>query len=78
MTDARNAILALLDGRGPGKTICPSEAARQMTPAAQDWRRYIGQVHSAVDQLCADGMVNLSWKGQLINARRGPYRIARR
>lgn len=34
-------------------------------------------VHAAVDELVAAGMIHLSWKGQTLAARAGPYRIGR-
>lgn len=34
-------------------------------------------VHSAVDSLVAEGLVRLSWKGEAIPVRDGPYRIGR-
>ncbi len=78
MTEAQGAVLALLAERGAGKTICPSEVARRIAEAGQDWRGSMEQVHAAVDRLVAAGAVTLSWKGEIIDARRGPYRIARR
>lgn len=35
-------------------------------------------VHSAVDAMVSDGMIGLSWKGQDLGMRSGPYRIALR
>jgi hypothetical protein len=32
-------------------------------------------VHAAVDSMVADRLVRLSWKGQEMPERRGPYRI---
>ncbi len=34
-------------------------------------------VHSAVDGLVAEGLVRLSWKGEPLDERAGPYRIRR-
>jgi hypothetical protein len=33
-------------------------------------------VHAAIDGLVRDGAVRLSWKGERLAARSGPYRIA--
>lgn len=80
---ARDTILALLAARAPGATICPSEVARGMVAAKgtqtgpQDWRNAMPLVHAAVDQLLAEGFVRLSWKGELLATRAGPYRIGR-
>lgn len=81
--DAQTATFALLADRAAGATICPSEVARRLTrpagsdPTTVDWRDMMPAVHAAVDQLVADGRVRLSWKGQSLASRAGPYRIAR-
>lgn len=74
MNDPRATILALLADRAPGATVCPSEAARAL---AADWRGAMPAVHAAIDELVAEGSVRLSWKGQSLAARTGPYRIGR-
>jgi hypothetical protein len=33
-------------------------------------------VHAAVDSLCEEGRVQLSWKGKPLTTRNGPYRIS--
>jgi hypothetical protein len=78
MIDPSEAILRLLDQRGAGKTICPSEAARLYTGPDGDWRAMMEEVHEAVDDLMRSGEITLSWKGEELDQRRGPYRIARR
>jgi hypothetical protein len=75
---AGEAILALLDERAPGATICPSEAARRLAGPLGDWRAEMNAVHAATDALAASGAIALSWKGATMQKRRGPYRIARR
>ncbi|HEX8124921.1 MAG TPA: DUF3253 domain-containing protein [Allosphingosinicella sp.] len=77
--DARATTLALLDGRAAGATICPSEVARAVAAATgtADWRSGMAAVHVAVDSLVAQGLVRLSWKGEAMPARDGPYRIGR-
>ncbi|WP_010163364.1 DUF3253 domain-containing protein [Sphingomonas sp. PAMC 26617] len=74
MTDPKAATLALLERRAPGATICPSEVARVI---AEDWRSAMPAVHEAIDELVSDGLMQLSWKGQLLGTRSGPYRIRR-
>lgn len=78
--DARNETLALLDRRAPTSTICPSEVARALAARelASDWRTAMPVVHAAIDQLTAEGVVQLSWKGKALETRAGPYRIRRR
>lgn len=72
------AILTLLAEREQGATMCPSEAARRLAKATSDWRAHMEDVHAATDTLAANGVIALSWKGETIEKRRGPYRIARR
>lgn len=74
---AMAAILALLEERGPGKTICPSEAARRLAKH-DEWRAHMESVHAAADALAARGEIALSWKGEPLDQRRGAYRFARR
>jgi len=73
--DARTTALALLSARATGATVCPSEVARAL--ARGNWRAEMPDVHAAVDQLLAEGRITLSWKGQRLVTRAGPYRIAR-
>ncbi|HXH16027.1 MAG TPA: DUF3253 domain-containing protein [Sphingomonas sp.] len=74
MTDPKAATLSLLEQRAPGATICPSEVARSI---AEDWRSAMPAVREAIDELVSDGLIRLSWKGQLLGTRSGPYRIRR-
>ena len=74
MTDAKAMTLSLLARRAPDATICPSEVARAIAP---DWRGAMPAVHAAIDALVRDGQVRLSWKGQPLATRSGPYRISR-
>ena len=74
--EAGEAILAQLARRGPGKTICPSEAARVLAGPDGDWRARMTEVHHAVDGLIAASRIALSWKGEALGKRDGPYRIA--
>jgi hypothetical protein len=80
--NARNVVLAVLDERKAGATVCPSEVARAMIPAPSTgveagWRAAMPVVHAAVDQLVDQGIVSLIWKGRALPSRSGPYRIAR-
>ena len=82
--EARDATLALLDARAPGATVCPSEVARALVSAvgagstSADWRDTMPMVHAAVDEMVVEGLVRLSWKGEPLTTRAGPYRIGRR
>lgn len=73
---AREMMLVLLADRSDEATVCPSEVARALaTPGT--WRNTMPAVHKAVDHLLADGLIRLSWKGQPLATRAGPYRISR-
>ena len=78
MNAAEAAIMALLERRAPGATICPSEAARRLAGPDGDWRAEMADIHAAADRLADTGAIALSWKGAPMQKRRGPYRIARR
>ncbi|GAA4037335.1 hypothetical protein GCM10022281_17470 [Sphingomonas rosea] len=72
--DARTTTLAMLANRKPAYTICPSEVARALA-SGENWRAAMPEVHSAVDCLLDEGAIRLSWKGQQLVSRAGPYRI---
>ncbi|MBL4717999.1 MAG: DUF3253 domain-containing protein [Erythrobacter sp.] len=75
---ANAAVLTLLAERAPETTICPSEVARKITcNDAADWRLAMPLVREAVDQLFDQKIIRLSWKGRLLSARSGSYRIGR-
>lgn len=67
-------MLALVATRAAGATVCPSEVARALA-AGGDWRAQMPRVHAAVDALSAKGAVRLSWQGEAMAERAGPYRI---
>ncbi|RPF72206.1 DUF3253 domain-containing protein [Aurantiacibacter spongiae] len=71
------AILRLLEERGEGKTICPSEAARLLTEEGSDWRERMGDVHAAAGRLGEHGRIRTTWRGEPRAVGDGPYRIAR-
>jgi hypothetical protein len=71
------AIDALLDKRAPGRTICPSEAARAI--GGNDWRDLMPDARAAAARMADRGAVAVTQKGQPVDAltARGPIRIAR-
>lgn len=71
-------ILSLLADRAADATLCPSEVARALARenAGEEWRKAMPVIHEAVDRLLRNGAVRLSWKGQRMETRSGPYRIA--
>jgi hypothetical protein len=75
---ARGAILELLDQRAPGKTICPSEAARSL--AGDDFRDHMDVVRDAAWELADEGAIEVTQHGEPVqrDAVRGPVRLRRR
>ena len=75
---ARKLTLTMLARRAAGATICPSEVARALAGngASEEWRKAMPAVHAAADGLLQCGAVQLSWKGEPLEKRSGPYRIA--
>lgn len=71
------AITALLDARGSGKTICPSEAARAVRP--DDWRPLMERVRRAARRMAHAGAVEITQTGRVVDPGgfRGPIRIRR-
>lgn len=72
---AREAIFALLAKRSPDASICPSEVARAIAIDG-DWRKSMPTVHATADALVEQKLVQLSWKGEGLERRSGPYRIS--
>jgi ribosomal protein S12 methylthiotransferase accessory factor YcaO len=72
-----NAITELLDGRAPGKTICPSEAARRVDP--QDWRPLMESARRVAARLVEAGEVEMTQQGQVVDpaTAKGPVRLRR-
>lgn len=72
------AILALLDARPPTATICPSEAARVVSP--DDWRDLMEPARAAARRLVSEGRVDITQRGQVVDpsTAKGPIRIRRR
>lgn len=72
---AATQVEAMLARRETGATLCPSEVARALADDGGDWRALMADVHAAVDRLQREGRVALSWRGQRLDRRDGPYRI---
>lgn len=60
------AILSLLHPRGAGKTICPSEVARQEFP--ETWREEMEAVRQAARRLVAQGLLEITQQGHVVDA----------
>ena len=73
--DVEGAILSLLAERGPGKSICPSEAARAVD--AQGWRRLLGQVRATAVGLARQGRIEITRHGKPADpdSFKGVYRL---
>jgi hypothetical protein len=72
----RAAILGLLARRDPGKTICPSDAARVV--AGDDaFRPLMDDARAAAAELVAEGRIDVTQKGEVVDLdrARGPIRL---
>ena len=70
------AILSLLEKRGAGKSICPSEAAREAFP--DTWRDHMRHVRAAAIHLAREGRIVITRKGEPVDPDdfKGVYRLA--
>jgi hypothetical protein len=77
VTDAQieRTIMDLLTHRDPGKTICPSDAARALD--AEDFRPLMDRVRGVARELVARGELEVTQKGRAVDvdAARGPIRF---
>ncbi|MFW5661367.1 MAG: DUF3253 domain-containing protein [Oceanicaulis sp.] len=69
-------ILSLVEARGPGKSICPSEAAREAFP--DTWTDHMRHVRSAAIHLAREGRISILRKGKPVdpNDFKGVYRLS--
>lgn len=76
------AIVDAIDSRlarcGPGKTICPSEVARDLW-AESAWRDHMDDVRRVAAQLASDGRLLVTQRGEAVDALTvgGPIRLGR-
>ena len=77
--EAETTIRALLERRDPGKTICPSEAARALAGAGC-FRPLMPLVRDAARSLVERGEIEVTQGGRVIDmdGARGPIRLRRR
>lgn len=70
-----DAILALLEAAGPGKSIAPEEAAKAADP--DGWRARIGQVRGTAVGLARQGRIVILRKGKPTDPEtlKGVYRL---
>ena len=62
----KDAILTLLAQRDPGKSICPSEAARLVAGEAE-WRPLMKTAREAGRELAAEGRIEVTKKGKPVD-----------
>jgi hypothetical protein len=69
------AILQLLNSRGAGKTICPSEAARAVSP--DGWEAQMEPARAAARRLVSAGKIVITQGGVVVDPSRakGPIRL---
>ncbi len=74
----RATILELLERQEPGKTICPSDAARAL--AGKDFRPLMERTRAAAAELVADNEIEVTQHGEVVDIARarGPIRLRRR
>lgn len=60
----RAQVMVLVEERGEGKTICPSEVARAVRP--DDWRPLMKKVRQAAIRLADEGQISIYRKGKPI------------
>jgi len=65
MSKARDAILILLEKRDPGKSICPSEAAKALSP--DNWHPEMHKVREAGRALSDEGLIEVTRKGKPVD-----------
>ena len=73
--DIEAAIAALLARRAPGRTICPSEAARALDP--DEWRARMDAVRDVAFAMADRGELEVTQRGEVVDGRtaRGPIRL---
>ncbi|MCF8879302.1 DUF3253 domain-containing protein [Hyphobacterium sp. SN044] len=70
------SILRLTEKRGPSKSICPSEVAKDIEP--DNWNRHMRAVRAASVGLARAGRIVILRKGKPVDPDdfRGVYRLA--
>lgn len=77
-SDLETAILQLARARGPGKSICPSEAAKAVGQGrGVDWHGLMQPARRAAVRLALEGRAVILRKGKPVDPTdfRGVYRI---
>jgi len=72
----RRELLALAKARGPEKTFCPSELARNLAPS--NWRFLMPAIREAAAKLIEEGRLRVTQRGREVDPAkaRGPIRYS--
>jgi hypothetical protein len=76
----RARIAELLEQRGEGRTVCPSEVARALAPDDErHWRALMDDVRRVAFTLADAGELEVTQGGAIVDGRtaRGPIRLRR-
>ena len=65
MDEVERAILTLVDARGPEKSICPTEAARALSP--EGWHAKLKLVRSTAIRMAREGRLQVLRKGKPVD-----------
>jgi hypothetical protein len=74
----RTTILRLLQERGEGKTICPSEVARTLAgDDRSDWEALMEPVRTVAATMAKDGKLLVTQRGHAVDVAtaKGPVRL---
>ena len=76
----RNAITGLLEKREVGKTICPSEASREVFGQGGNEREYMNRTRDVVRTMVEEGVVEVTQRGNVVDmdCAKGPIRLRRK
>lgn len=76
----KTTILRLVDGRDDGKSICPSEVARDLAGNNEkEWRLLMKPIRRIAVDLAVAGEIEIARKGKTVDPAdfRGVYRLRR-
>ena len=72
-------MLRLLEDRGAGKTICPSEVARAVAGSDEEsaWRPWMSVVREVAERLVSEKKIVVTQSGEVVDGRtaKGPVRL---
>ncbi|MEM7605717.1 MAG: DUF3253 domain-containing protein, partial [Myxococcota bacterium] len=73
--DLAETLLALLEARGPHKSLCPSEVARQA--GGEEWRARMSDVRAIAARYERHGVLQATQRGEVValSDARGPIRL---